>query len=405
MGNVKMNRWLWVVLVAGVGVVPRVESASAQQAPQAAAQSVPGVAENYADAAFLTYRQARQDAQAMQEAIDAFLKEPTGQNLQAAKDAWLASRESYGQTEAFRFYGGPIDGVGPEAGWPEGVEGPEGRINAWPLNEAYIDAVRGRPDAGIVNDPSVEITRERLVETNATEDEADVTTGYHAIEFLLWGQDFSTTGPGNRPASDYALGTLGSPENERRRDYLRVVTDLLVDDLAALEQQWQPGEADNYRDRFVQQSQDEALTDILTGLATLSGFELASERIGVALDSGDQEDEHSCFSDNTHRDFVANVQGIRDVYFGEYGGHDGRGVADLLAEQAPELEKKLSAQIRSSLEQAQAIQPPVDQILASAPGSAGRQQMEALVDSLYEQAELLLQAGETLGAEPRIAGE
>ncbi len=50
--------------------------------------------------------------------------------------------------------------------------------------------------------------------------------------------------------------------------------------------------------------QREAIGRMVNGMAILAGFECMSERLGVALDSGDQEDEHSCFSDTTKQDFV-----------------------------------------------------------------------------------------------------
>ena len=75
--------------------------------------------------------------------MDAFLADPNETTLAAAKEAWLAAQEPYGQTEAYRFYGGPIDDA----------DGPEPLLNAWPLDEAYVDYVEGAPEAGIINSP------------------------------------------------------------------------------------------------------------------------------------------------------------------------------------------------------------------------------------------------------------
>jgi len=353
--------------------------------------------ETYADIVYRNYSDAYADAVKLQQAIQTFLNEPNSRTMTLARNAWLRSRESYGQSEVFRFYEGPIDFADPETG----EEGPEGLINAWPLNEAYIDYVKGNPKAGIIRQADVTITRDLLVERNAADDEANVTTGYHAIEFLLWGQDHRLDGAGERPASDFAgRGTI----NERRRQYLKVVTDLLVDHLAGLKAEWAPGK-DNYRKRFVAMDQKQALGDILTGMATLSGFELASERMAVALDSGDQEDEHSCFSDNTHRDIVTNAQGIYNVYFGTYGDYEGAGINRLVGRVAPELNLKLEAQIKTTLALVNQLEPPIDRILASEEGSTRRQKMEAAIASLQEQAELLRQLGEPLGVEVVIAAE
>ena len=276
---------------------------------------------------------------------------------------------------------------------------------------------------------NVPITRDALVERNQSEDEADVTTGWHAIEFLLWGQDLSLDGLGNRPVSDYTEAMHA----ERRGEYLRVVTDLLVEDLRSLVKAWEPWEpresgGESYRRRFLAQPPEQAIEGMLTGLATLSGFELAGERMGVPLDSGDQEDEHSCFSNMTHLDIAANVQGIREAYFGRelilvvpdgrmtLRNHvqweraagrwrDGASVAAFLRRGDPGLADRLEENLFRVDELAHAIQPPIDRILASDPGSPGRETMERLVESLYQQAELFQQAGEVLGVEVRIAGE
>lgn len=356
----------------------------------------------YAEIVYANYRDAHADALRLKQAVEALVQNPSEEALAAAKEAWLAARESYGQTEVFRFYGGPIDGVGPEAGWAEGVEGPEARLNAWPLNEAFIDYVAGNPDAGIVNDPAVSLTEDALMNRNAVSDEADVTTGYHAIEFLLWGQDLNDDGPGARPASDF-VGD--APSVARRRIYLEIVTNLLVSDLKSLTNAWAPTRTDNYRVWFLAQPAGESLGRILTGMATLSGFELASERIVVALDSGDQEDEHSCFSDNTHRDLVANAQAIRNVWLGSYGAVNGTGVAAVVKEADEALAGKIEAINERTVQLAESIEPPVDRILGSPADDPSRRPLAELAEALYDQAELLVRCGAVLGVDAHIAGE
>ncbi len=385
------------------------------------------VVEAYAKVVLDTYTAALKDAVAMKLAIQTFLEKPTPEHFAAARAAWVRARWSYGQTEAFRSYGGPVDGIGEEAGWAVGVEGPEARLNAWPVNEAGIDYVRGpggeRLERGIINDSDVPITQSLLVDRNQAGDEADVTMGYHAIEFLLWGQDFDDDGPGDRPVTDYR-GDRGA---ERRGEYLRVVTEVVIEDLESLVAAWEPGR-DNYRSQFLAQPPERSLGQILTGLATLSGFELASERIGVGLDSGDQEDEQSCFSDTTNLDYMADLQGVAEVYFGREimrvvpdgrmslrdairhwrsaeGTRPPASLASLVRHRDKELADRLEAALFEADALADTIPHPVDRILASDPGSPGRERMEALAESLYQLAELFKEAGEALGVEVQIAGE
>lgn len=355
------------------------------------------VAEDYAGLVYVTYWDTLLEAKRMQKAVELFLDKPSAILLEAARESWRRAREPYGLSEAFRFYEGPIDAPADA----QSAEGPEARLNAWPLNEAYIDFVAGNPKAGIIQDVSIPITREMLVKKNQADDEAEVSTGYHAIEFLLWGQDLSLESAGTRSFEDFLPGDA---VRERRREYLRAVTALLVEDVQFLVDSWEPKEA-NYAARFAKDEQ--AVGKILTALATLSGFELASERMATAIDSGDQEDEHSCFSDNTHRDFIANAQGIANVYFNTYEKETpGVSPHDLLRAKDPELAGKLAAQIKQSVQLVEALPQPVDKnILATPEGSPARAQMEAVIASLQQQAELLKQAGKALGVAVDVVSE
>ena len=378
--------------LGGIAALP--SQAAETQAPMLTAKEA---VKDYAALVYVVYWDNVREAQKLQKAVDAFLATPSESTLDAAKSAWLAARDAYGQSEAFRFYEGPID----LANEKTGEEGPEARLNSWPLNEAYIDYVEGNPTAGIVQDTGVAITRATLTDKNQADDEADVATGWHAIEFLLWGQDLSNDGPGARSFKDYLPG---DPVRMRRRAYLKEVTGLLVDDLKFLAKSWEP-KKDNYAAAFVKDTQ--ALSKIMTALATLSGFELASERMATALDSGDQEDEHSCFSDNTHKDFIANAKGMENVFFNTYGDEDkGVGPYDLLKAKDAALAEKLAAQIRKSVALIEALPHPIDrEILATPEGSQAREKMEAAIASLQAQADLLKVAGKALGVSVEIISE
>ena len=206
------------------------------------APTVAAVTKNYADLVYRSYSDALNDAYRLRAAIDRFTEAPSASRLEMAKRAWLDARWTYGQTEAYRFYDGPIDNEN---------TGPEGRINGWPLDEAYIDYVSGDRAAGLVNRTDLALTREALANFNegaqgdilsrgdAFDPEKAVATGYHAIEFLLWGQDESAHGPGQRPWQDYLVGSdATSPNAERRQKYLKIVTDVLVEDLESLQFAW-----------------------------------------------------------------------------------------------------------------------------------------------------------------------
>lgn len=379
-----MKKRFWMGLVAGALV-----SAGCGTDPLEEERARP-VVERYAELVNENYTDVVAKARALQTAVNVFIADPTEAKLVAARNAWLAARPAYGQSESFRFYGGPID---------DEDTGPEGQINAWPLDEAYIDAVEGAPGAGIINATSEfpALSEDLLAELNERDGETNIATGYHAIEFLLWGQDRSTTGPGNRPASDFEDGGT-APNAARRREYLKLVTDLLVKDLESVQAQWAPG-ADNYGKTFAALKPEEAVQRILTGMGSLSGAELSGERMTVAYDNKDQEDEHSCFSDNTLADLYSNAVGIQNVYLGRYGNQDGPGLDELVAEVDEALDKKMKQQLQASLEAIQAIPGPFDQAILGADNSEGRQKVKAAVDALRAQTETLVDVATALGIE------
>ncbi|OGA27269.1 MAG: iron-regulated protein [Burkholderiales bacterium RIFCSPHIGHO2_12_FULL_67_38] len=360
--------------------------AATPNAAAASAVDAKAVAAHYATLVHASYSDTLAAAKDMQAAIAAFVAAPSAEGLDKARKAWLAGREFYGQTEAFRFYSGPIDDD----------KGPEGQINAWPLDEAYVDYVSGKPKAGLVNMPKFKITKAALAKANERGGEENISAGWHAVEFLLWGQDQSETGPGNRSFEDYVKG---KGENaERRAQYLTVATELLVDDLSAMAAAWAPG-AKNYRAKF-EKGGKESVRKIIVGLGSLSRGELAGERMEVALNSQDQEDEHSCFSDNTHRDVVNNAKGIQNVWLGQYTRRDGSklegpGVRDLVAAKNPALAEKTSAQLALSVSSAEAIPAPFDRAIAK--GAAGRPAIEKTIESLVAQSKLLVESASAVG--------
>ena len=344
------------------------------------------VVENYADLVHESYQISLDSATTMDEAIDAFVADPNPETLAAAQDAWLTARDDYGPTEAFRFYGGPIDNE---------ENGVEGLVNAWPLDEAYIDYVEGSPDAGIINLPDEypTIDADLLVSLNEQGGEANISTGWHAIEFLLWGQDLSTDGAGNRPVEDYTTGANA----DRRAAYLSVASDLLLAHLGQMVDAWAP-DGDNYRTEFLALAPEEALGMIMTGIGELSRGELAGERMTVAYEARSQEDEHSCFSDNTTSDIIGNASGVERVYLGQVGAVDGPGIYDLVAANNQELADRLADEIAVSVALAEEIPPPFDQHLVEGVSDEdpGRVAIFDTIVSLEGQTDTIVEAADAL---------
>ena len=344
--------------------------------------------ETYARGVHAAYSASLASAQDMDAAIHTFLDNPTPATLEGAKRAWLIARDDYGPTEAFRFYGGPID---------DEETGTEGLINAWPLDEGYIDYVEGNPTAGIINDPGTypTIDADLIVSLNEVGGEANVSTGWHAIEFLLWGQDLTGDGPGARPVSDYTT----ADNADRRATYLAVATHLLVDHLGELVDAWAPG-GGNYRAEFEALDAAEALRLAITGVGEMSRGELAGERMNVAYEARSQEDEHSCFSDNTHADIIGNAVGVAMVLEANYPlGVTGTSILDVVAEADADLADQLRAELAASIVATKAIPAPFDQHLTEdvSDDDPGRSSVLAAIELLEDQTDTIVAAAEAIG--------
>lgn len=323
---------------------------------QAAAPAPQEIVKTYSDIALAMYQDSLDQARELKKAVDALIANPTDETLKAARTAWIAARVPYQQTEGFRF-GNPV------------VDDWEGKVNAWPLDEGlidYVDASYGQSSdenpaytlnvianakfqLGNTTIDATKITPEFLSGSlhEAQEVEANVATGYHAIEFMLWGQDLNGTnaGAGNRPASDFDTQNCTGGNCDRRVQYLTAATDLLITDLEEIVAAW----ADNGEARkdILSKSPQDALATILTGLGSLSYGELAGERMKLGVLLHDPEEEHDCFSDNTHNSHYYNQVGMNAIYNGRYTRTDGSvlfgpSLADLTKAKSPAAHERLS---------------------------------------------------------------
>lgn len=350
------------------------------------------VVKNYADIVYQNYKDAYEDAVTLETSINSFTANPTDANFTIAKNKWLQARESYGTTEAFRFANGPID---------DEIDGPEGLLNAWPLDENYIDYVEGASTAGIINATAIypTIDKNLLEDLNENNGEKNISVGYHAIEFLLWGQDLTAPSanlPGQRPYTDYVVGAGGTATNQARRAmYLTVCADLLTDHLDYLVNQWKVGGM--YRTTFLNLPVNTAIKNMYLGITTLVTAELPIERMDVALGNADQEDEHSCFSDNTHRDIYLNLQGVINVYKGKYGMIQGASLENLVKNANLETYNDTSVSIAESLSKVNAILTPFDLAISGGLGSVEGDKVRAAVLQLQDFGSNLLAGATKIG--------
>ncbi len=383
------RRALALVLAAaaaagGLAVLLRPRAPSPPGFDPAVARSV---VESYSRLMHALYSDAVVQAESLRGAVAEFIDRPTPEGIQACRDAWLAARPVYLQTEVARFYEGPIDG---------GADAPEKLLNAWPLDEAYIDYVRGDPGAGIINDPAryPRIDRATLRGANEQGGEANIATGWHAVEFLLWGQDLELgPGGGKRPHLDYVPG---GGAGARRAAYLRTCADMIVEDLVLLREQWAPGKPDNYRSWLAGLEPRNALGKIMTGVATLAFGELRGERLITPYTTKDREDEHSCFSDSTHLDHLNDMIGIRNVWTGRHRDLAGPGLRDLAPD--PRLAARVDASLEDCLEALRDPRmAPFETAIQGLDSDPGRRAVHAAIQRLLEFNEAFFELSTRMG--------
>ena len=382
----------------------------------AAEPTTEAILKTYADIALAGYEDALTTAKALDAATDALIANPSDATLTAAREAWRASRPSYQQTEAFRFGNAIVDE------W-------EGKVNAWPLDEGLIDYVdtsygiesdeNSLFTANVIANSKIvidgaevdasEITpaflREKLSEAGGIE--SNVATGYHAIEFLLWGQDLHGTGPGagERPFTDYST----AEHADRRAQYLNSATDLLVSDLEEMVADWMEGGP--ARTALA----ETGLATILTGMGSLSFGELAGERMKLGLLLHDPEEEHDCFSDNTYISHLNDAIGIQNVYLGKYTRVDGSvvegpSISELIAAEDAALDTEIKGLLADTVAKMEIMKTrgdrveKYDQMIAEG-NAEGNAVVQAAIDGLIaqtrgvERAVASLQLGDTVTIE------
>ena len=374
------------------------------------------VLENYANIALAGYEDALNSAKHMQNAINDFLDSPTQSNMESARQAWRDARVPYMQTEVYRFGNAIVDE------W-------EGKVNAWPLDEGLIDYVdnsaygtesdeNGLYAANVIANTSIIFSGNTIDASKITKDllqnglqeadgnEANVATGYHAIEFLLWGQDLNGTGSGagSRPATDFDTANCSNDNCDRRIAYLKTATELLLDDLSWMVEQWQVGGTAR---SALTKNEENGISIILSGMGSLSYGELAGERMKLGLILHDPEEEHDCFADNTHYSHYYDAKAIQNVFQGQYMRSDGSlisgpGIESLLQTSAPQVAKELGARIDLTMAAMQAIVDSAnagqayDQMIGEN-NEQGNMLVQKAIDALVSQTQYIDKAVQSLG--------
>jgi putative iron-regulated protein len=229
---------------------PQILETAAEAAPSAfellnpeLSASAKEIALEYVQQIDTDFEQAGIEIEKFQSSIATLTDQTNIENLNLSKQAWLNAHSAYELTTLHRYYATQLIGEQNSLALMQ----LQYQINHWPIVPGYIDYVDGYPDSGIVHDINVNLDADSLREQHGSFDVSEVTLGFHAIEFLLWGYDADFVA---RPATDFDAVleltpkeiesgyTLEQLSNNRRRLFLTIVADTLVKDFLALQSLW-----------------------------------------------------------------------------------------------------------------------------------------------------------------------
>jgi predicted lipoprotein len=261
-----------------------------------------------------TYVALHDQAIGLRDCIVEFEAMPTEATLTACKNAWVAARVPWEQSEAFLF--GPVTELGLDPA-----------MDSWPVDYQQLQAVLTSSVA--------------LSAASITENLGGGMKGFHTIEYLLWGAGHE------RSATELAGAA-------RDVEYLEALTAALADDSARLVTAWQgSGEAAGYGERFAQSgtehgvyaTQLDAVQELIGGMSAICD-EVAFGKIAEPFNRRDPNAIESQFSYNSLLDFSDNMRSVQNLYLGSRDGtQSATSLATVIDRYTPDLNVRVKDQI------------------------------------------------------------
>lgn len=250
------------------------------------------VVDNLADAVITqTYRNLNSAAGALLAAVQTLVTAPTEDAMDTAQSAWKAARVPWETSEGFLF--GPVDALGIDPA-----------IDSWPLNTPDLQTF-------LASNPSA---------TQADiENASDDLRGFHAIEYLLFGDGVAD--------NDKSVSELTPAE----ANYLVALAQAFRARTQALQSAWttdyngtgpyattlkSPGAGRTYTGYA---AVVEELINGIAGIADEIGNAKIAEPLGATLADADTSKVESQYSWNSLTDFHNNMQSVLNVYTGKLG--------------------------------------------------------------------------------------
>ena len=247
--------------------------------------------------------------------IEEFLQSPDEARLQAARQAWIEANVAYELTAIHRYFADTITGENLALRLFQ----IDYQLNHWPILPGYIDYVANYPNSGMVNDMTVAIEPDNLRAQHGVFDANEAAIGFHVIEFMLWGEN-STEGL-LRPASDYEPEfdlsaeqaedglSIADLSNNRRREFLRVISASLQSDFSSLMSLWQESST-SYRNQTNQIPAEQLLFDLLEGMTRMLSEEILAGSLYLMLNGDFVQSRPSLFSDTSQHAVSAQLSGL-----------------------------------------------------------------------------------------------
>ena len=258
--------------------------------------------------------QARIEIERFQSSIVTLADHVSSENLSLSKQAWLDAHSAYELTTLHRYFATQLIGEQNSLALMQ----LQYQINHWPIIPGYIDYVNGYPDSGIVYDINVTLDVDSLREQHGAFDIYEVTLGFHVIEFLLWGYDTDSVA---RPAADFDAVLELTPEetesgysleqlsNNRRRLFLAVAADTLVEDFRALQSLWLTEES-SIRQRIESTSGTELIVILADSMSAMLNQELLLRSLYPMLNGDFVESIQSPYSRSTQNAVSSQLSGL-----------------------------------------------------------------------------------------------
>jgi predicted lipoprotein len=249
---------------------------------------------------------------------------PTAENLLAAQSAWKAAREPWEQGESHIF--GPVDGLSIDP-----------HLDSWPLNTTDLQGL---------------LTGTSTFSADFVGVLSDDVQGFHTMEFLLFGDGVED--------NKKLIGEM----TQRESEYLMATAEVFQGYTQDLYDAWVSGD-DAYKDKLLTVDNNiytsklaviEELINGMIGIVDEVGNGKIADPFTASAATADTSLVESQYSWNSLIDFTDNIQGVQNVYRGEFeGGADKQGIIDFVKAADATLSSRVDTEIADAIAAIKAI--------------------------------------------------